>query len=298
MGYKVSVIITTYNREYSIVRRAIKSVLNQTYSDYELIVVNDTPSEFPTFDEVTNGITEFKGKLKYIANGINHGACFVRNQGFKESMGEYIAFLDDDDEWLHNKLQEQVQLILSKNCVMVTCGFNCIWLDSNNKQIKQKIKNNRRYEITLQEVLFKNIVGGCSAPLISRKAFIKCGGFNIDMPAAQDADLWIRLAKIGNIYCVLKPLLNYYIYKAERISNNPAKKIYAIKYLIEQYKDLVDKQALFLKDKYIIIAYYYYVLENKEDGYRYYKLAKRQNVISKTSVFYYFKIIKLKIKNI
>lgn len=305
MEYKVSVIITTYNRSYNILKRAINSILNQTYKDFELIVVNDTPKEFPKYREVSEGISEFKGKLTYIASGVNKGACFVRNQGFKVSSGEYIAFLDDDDEWLPDKLEKQIKLFKLEDCVMVTCELERIYLDSNNIPknkysfrhifkglFKQKIKR-----ITLDKLMKKNVVGGCSSPIISREAFIQSGGFNNNMPSAQDYDLWIRVAIIGKVYSVQEPLIKYFIHQSERISTNPQKKIYAYKYLIEQYKDLIENSKPFLKNKYIIIAYCYYTLSDYTKGHMYYRLAKEQNVITYTSIQYNFKIFKIKVKN-
>jgi len=292
MKGKVSVIITTYNRDYNTLKRAINSVFTQTYSNFEIIVVNDTPAEFPYFSEVSKGIEEYKEKLTYIANGVNRGACFIRNQGFEVSNGEYVAFLDDDDEWLQNKLEEQVKLISSKKCVMVSSAYNCIWLDTFNQPIKEKIKNNKKYKIKTEEILHKNIIGGCSAPLISHEAFKLSGGFNNSLPAAQDADLWIRISKLGDIYCVLTPLLNYYIYASERISNNPEKKIFATKHLIAQYANMAENKPLFLKEKYMLIAFNYYLLTNKKEGDKFYNLAQQQKGISKTFMIYWLRSLK------
>ncbi len=297
MDYKVSVIITTFNRDYNVVKRCIESVFKQTYTNYELIVINDTPNDFPKFKEVSDSIMEYEGQLMYVPNGINQGACFVRNQGFELSRGAFIAFLDDDDEWYENKLEEQMNVIIKEKCAMVTCAFKSEYTDDAGKVYRTKVVNNKKYEITLQDILLKNVVGGCSAPIISREAFMKSGGFNNDMPSAQDYDLWIKIALLGKIHCVLKPLFSYYIHKSERISGNPEKKVYAYKYLIEMYSKLAETPKKFLTNKYLIISYNYYLLNMKDEGDLYYNLENNQKTITKTAFLYQIKITLLKIKN-
>lgn len=296
MKEKVSVIISTYKRDYNILKRCIESVFNQTYTNYELIVINDTPENSPKFQEVNEGIKEYEGKLNYIANGFNQGACYVRNQGFELSSGDYIAFLDDDDEWYENKLEEQMKIMIKEKCVMVTCAFKSEYTDDYGKIYRTKVVNNKNYKITLQDILLKNVAGGCSAPVISREAFIKSGGFNNDMPSAQDYDLWIKIALLGDIYCVLEPQFRYYIHKSERISNNPEKKIYAYKYLIEKYTRLAEAPKKFLINKYLILSYNYYLLNMKVEGDRYYSLANSQKTLTRTAILYQIRITLLKIK--
>src|SRR5262245_29216969 len=103
---KVSVIIPTHNRA-EFLRSAITSVLNQTFQDFEIIVVDDAST-----DNTSEVVTYFGDKrIKYMRNNINKGDAGTRNVGVVNSNCTYIAFLDDDDEWLPNKLQIQIDML-------------------------------------------------------------------------------------------------------------------------------------------------------------------------------------------
>jgi glycosyltransferase involved in cell wall biosynthesis len=102
----VSVIIPTYNRAEMLIR-AIRSVLKQTYEDYEIIVVDDGST-----DDTAKVMKAYENdKFKYIRYSLNKGGAFARNLGLDSSRGKYIAFLDSDDEWLPTKLEKQTKFI-------------------------------------------------------------------------------------------------------------------------------------------------------------------------------------------
>ena len=105
----VSVIITTYKREPETVERAAKSILEQTYKDIELIIVDDSPASFDKRIAVEKRVKELSSSIKYIKHETNMGACAARNTGIRSANGEYVAFLDDDDEWLPDKLEKQMK---------------------------------------------------------------------------------------------------------------------------------------------------------------------------------------------
>ena len=109
----VSAIIPTYNRA-NIVIRAIQSVLNQTYQNFELLVIDDGSQD--NTEEIVTGIHD--NRIKYIRHEKNKGVAAARNTGIEAAKGEFIAFLDSDDEWLPNKLKRiRVRISLSTcNC--------------------------------------------------------------------------------------------------------------------------------------------------------------------------------------
>ena len=112
----VSAIITTYKREPSMVLRALDSIIAQTYRDIEIIVVDDSPADYSERDAVRLAIIKRQSEnpdisIKYIAHEKNMGACVARNTGLDAANGEYVAYLDDDDEWLENKLEVQVNVL-------------------------------------------------------------------------------------------------------------------------------------------------------------------------------------------
>ena len=122
----VSVIIPTYNRK-RLLSRAVKSVLNQSYSNLECIIVDDASS-----DETREVINSFQDdRIIYFRHEENKGASAARNTGIKKSQGEFIAFLDDDDLWFPEKLNKQLNKIESSNCDFVMCNYKV------NNQINQ-----------------------------------------------------------------------------------------------------------------------------------------------------------------
>ena len=160
----VSVIITTYKREYKLLRKAIESVKNQSYKNIEIIIVNDTPKDNFYYKEVEEKIKEYGKSITYLAKGKNKGACHARNYGLTVAEGEAVAFLDDDDLWKKNKIKKQVEILKQNDVPMVTVKFETIIFNGSNKRIKKVLKTKDTI-LTLREVLKRNTVGGCSAPV-------------------------------------------------------------------------------------------------------------------------------------
>lgn len=274
---KVTVVVVTYNRPFEILERSIRSVLRQSYPNYELIVVNDTPKDSVLFNEVSNRIQQYSDSVKYFAEGVNYGACHARNYGANLAVGKYIAFLDDDDEWVDSKLEKQVEYIKKTDSVMVTCRQNTI-LEDETRSFLATLKYDLFYpkkEVSLQDLLIGNSIGGCSRPLILKEAFDDVGGFDVQMPASQDCDLWIRLATIGKISCMRDKLVNYYVHSSERISSKPEKRIVANKLLVEKYTNMAVNKSVFLKNKYLVLARVLFSVSKFQEAETYYRLAKK-----------------------
>ena len=118
---KVSIILPTYNRAH-IIEKAIQSVLNQTYQDFEIIIIDDGSKD--DTKKIIRGFQEKDNRIKYIRFEENKGAAAARNAGIKMSKGEYITFQDSDDEWLPEKLEKQMKIIeTSSENIVVYCGF-------------------------------------------------------------------------------------------------------------------------------------------------------------------------------
>ncbi|OGM08897.1 hypothetical protein A2159_02760, partial [Candidatus Woesebacteria bacterium RBG_13_34_9] len=209
----ISVIIPTYNRALTI-KRAIDSVLNQTYQDFEIIVIDDRSTD--NTEEVVKIFND--EKLKYIRHEKNKGGSAARNTGIKVAKGEYIAFLDSDDEWHPEKLQKQLNLFnnLDKEFGVIYCGFQGV--NEFGKVFKYVIPKHRGY-ITLK-LIEGNCVGTLSIILAKLSYINSINGFDEDLDSCQDWDLYIRLSKICKFDFVPEVLVNYtYSKKLECIGN-------------------------------------------------------------------------------
>jgi|TARA_B100002003_G_scaffold225147_1_gene230982 glycosyltransferase involved in cell wall biosynthesis len=199
----VSVIIPTRNRsEY--LRRAISSVIDQTYSNLECIVVDDNSSD-NTYQIVKSIHDE---RIVFFQHNKNRGASAARNTGIKNSRGEFIAFLDDDDEWIDKKLEKQVPLLkkLSSSFGMVYC-----WMDyyDNKGNIIHK------HHPTLNGYVFNKVLdtqrlGGCPTLLVRREVFDELQGFDESLPRGNDGDFIRRVCRKYDVEFVPEVLVKVY----------------------------------------------------------------------------------------
>lgn len=209
----VSVIIPTYNRGH-LVGRAILSVLDQTYQDFEIIVVDDGSKDYT--EEVVKSFND--PRICYIRHTRNLGGSAARNTGIRAAKGKYIAFLDSDDEWLPTKLEEQIRVFHNEqNCGVVYTDLLRIYSDGRIELYKGKHLGGW----VLKDLLVTSIIGSTSSAVIKRECFDVVGLFDETLPSCQDWDMWIRIAKKYPFKRVPKPLVKYYLH-GEQISSNRA----------------------------------------------------------------------------
>jgi len=259
LGDKISVIIPTYKRPFDMLLRAIESVINQTYSNIELIIVDDSPASYKNREYIKSKIESLTdNRIRYIAHEYNQGACEARNTGIRNAKGKYIAFLDDDDEWLPQKLEKQYEKIRSGNFGLVYC-FSYTIKHNMNGQYKKKYsrKNIAISGWVYDDLILNNFIGSTSFVLVSKEALNKCGYFDTRMKSAQDCELWLRISRKYQVDVVEEPLVNYHIHKGERISTNLDNKIQGLEMLndINMFYLSSNPKALSTR-KLVIIPYY------------------------------------------
>ncbi len=209
----VSVILTTYNRA-DLVIQAIESVLHQTYPDFEVLVINDGSTDHTR--AVLEGITDRRVKS---IHQINSGLPAARNQGIKLANGKYIAFLDDDDLWLPNKLARQMQCMkLHPEVDWVSCGYATIDFQGNylGHQVNPWVW---KPVLDLSTWLY-----GCptipSCVLVKKEWLTRANGFDEELSQSEDWDLWLRLSNQGcRMEWVRDMLCLYRVHPASMVHN-------------------------------------------------------------------------------
>lgn len=184
---QVSVIIPVYNRIIPLVR-AIKSLQNQIYKNFEILVVDDhsTDNLEDCLKEFTVHYLKTKGK----------GVSAARNTGIRAASSEFIAFLDSDDEWLPTKLEEQIEY-LSKNPNYSIVHTNEIWI-RDNKIVKQNSQQKKMGGRIFSQCTTQCLIAPSSV-LIKKSLLDQVGYFDESFPVCEDFDLWLRISAICDI---------------------------------------------------------------------------------------------------
>lgn len=211
---QVSVIIPTHKRPFFL-RRAISSVLGQTFQDWELIVVDDASN-----DETGAIVKSFSDpRISYYYNRVAKGGSAARNTGILKSRGMYLAFLDDDDEWFSQKLQCQVDLLgrSPSNVGLVFSGYKKI--DQSNGNVIGEHMPVAEGDLS-EALLVNNAVGSTSSVLLKWECLEDVGLFDEQLPSGQDYDLWIRISKTWHFRCLNEVLFHYYVHDGQ-ISKKP-----------------------------------------------------------------------------
>lgn len=236
----VSVIITTYGRAGNLIFEAINSVRNQTYNNIEIIVVDDNGKGTDT-QKSNELLFEKEEDIKYIANEKNSGAQVSRNVGIIEAEGEYIACLDDDDIWMPEKIEKQVRLMEEQNLALVFCnGYRFYNDDLNDKKLYQfNFISDRLLDFTTE--LRSDHIGSTSIPLMRKSYLSQTGLFDVDMPARQDYEMWLRFCKYYKVKGIDEPLFYYRYHSGVRITKSFEKEIRSYQLLLKKYKDDYNK---------------------------------------------------------
>ena len=181
---RISVIIPTYNRG-EVLERAIKSVLAQTYKNYELIVVDDGST-----DNTHSILRKYKDKIRFYSK-LHGGVSSSRNFGLEKAEGTWVAFLDSDDYWLPEKLERQMEF-LQKNPDILVVQTDEKWI--RNGVPVNPMKKHRKYSGWIFEQCLPLCIVSPSAVMIHQLVFNDVGVFDEDLPVCEDYDLWLRIS--------------------------------------------------------------------------------------------------------
>lgn len=242
-NYKISVVIPIYNRQKTI-ERCLDSVLNQTFPAYEIIVVDDGSNDR------TLAIIRQKYDKQVIIIKQNHkGAQVARNTGIKAAKGEYIAFLDSDDEWAPNKLELQVQVLVQRPKAVI-CGNGYIqteWKEKEPKVYEESYsKKTNAHSKKIMQLngksgnVYKQILNHSfclfQTLLAPKKSLVEIGLLDEKVPSYQEWDTAIRLAKNNEFFFIQKPLFIYHLHDGETISKSTKKAIDGMEYNCKKFQ--------------------------------------------------------------
>jgi len=198
---KVSVIIPTYNRARYLLR-ALQSVLDQTFQDLEIVVVDDASTD--ETPQIVKALPD--PRIRYFRHQTNMQEAGSRNTGVQNSVGAYIAFLDDDDVWLSQKLAMQVDLLDRKPSKIGAVYSSFLKIDAESGKVLGQWNAEKRGNVSdaLRE---DNWIGIPSTILVRRECFDRVGLFDEKVEFGLDYDMWIRIAQFYEFDYLEEPLV-------------------------------------------------------------------------------------------
>lgn len=236
----VSVIMPTFNRAETI-SKAIQSVYEQTYKNWELIIIDDASTD--NTEDIVKTIDD--ERIKYVKNECNRGANFSRNYGCKMAQGEYLAFLDSDNYWLSEKLEKQVQVLRSSSekVAFVFCQIKLF----NDEKVRV-IPDDKFCIGNVESIMKKYNVIDTNAVLMKRDVFEKMGGFDESMPRLQDYDLFYNVIVIHHYEVkYMAEILDHSILQPNSISRDASRFTKAMFLFIEKYHKYMNDDEIVIR---------------------------------------------------
>jgi glycosyltransferase involved in cell wall biosynthesis len=258
---KVSIIVPTYNRAH-LVTETIDSILAQTVKDFELIVVDNESTD--NTEEVIKSYTD--GRIRYFQHQNNGLIAVNRNYGISKANGEYIAFCDDDDLWMPEKLERQIKLLDLNKELGLVYSDSYIMDENGNLGRYTLLSGSKLFRGNVFDKLFQSNFIPMPTVMIRREVLSKVGGFDPKYRIAQDYDLWLKIAEHYPIDFTDEPLAKYRIHGRSTISKN---------------------RELAINEGFQLTEYWLEKKANLERGFRG-KVKQRQAILNASLMLYYF----------
>jgi teichuronic acid biosynthesis glycosyltransferase TuaG len=261
------------------IKESIESVLSQTYSNWELIIVNDASTDNTPI--IINEYLLNESRIVLVELMKNGGLPNARNQGIKNAKGKYVTFLDSDDVWYPDKLAIQTNFHAMHPDIHISHSKYEMFNESGivSRPFKKIVEFNYKNEGNLLPTIYCVNTIGILTVMISTELLVKTKGFDTTLWTMEDQDLWIRIAKLGENFGYINKVLAKYRLNATGITHNVNKYKKAYKELINKYKDEIAA----LNATNMALAYYY----------RYFGVTYLKKGNYKISLLYLKKSIKL-----
>lgn len=272
-----SVLIPTYNREKTI-HRAVQSVLQQTFQDFEIVIVDDGSQDATA--EIINEMND--SRIKFVCHPKNLGTAEARNTGVRSSSGKYIAFLDSDDEWLPEKLSHQMEQIHKyREGIIANVSGYFLYDEFNIKRKQIPSQHNTSYK----QLLMGCGLGEGTTLIVSREAFEHVGYFDSTLPRYGDWDWLLRFTKYYQLSVTPEPLA--IVYRA----STPSAKIVetaAIRFLRKHDLEFMNfgfygKRAI--GKRFLEVAIYYYSEGDKKNGRIWFNKAISESIFQRPGMY-------------
>lgn len=250
----ISVILPTYNRR-ELLLRAIDSVLSQTHSELEVIVVDDASG-----DGTQTAVLELHDeRIRYVRLPENAGACAARNRGLAMARGEYIAFQDSDDVFHPAKLEKQLAYLLETGADVTACAMNRVRWDGAEEVFPANAENR---PLAYPELLLENL---CSTQcILARAEVFEAVRFDEQLPRLQDWDVMLRISRQFRVMLDARPLVDVHL-QPDSLSQQPRRLLAALRRLYARYHaDICGEDALIVREQRVDVRWIRSICEAAE----------------------------------
>lgn len=237
MDELVSIITPVYNCE-KLIKETIKSVQEQTYENWEMILVDDCSTD--KSEEIIKSIMKEDIRVKYFKLDENSGAAVARNYALEKSNGRFIAYLDADDLWRKNKLEIQIKFMLNNNCAFSCTDYEKIDEEGNSLNKIVKIPPKVDYNLFLRNTIIQTVGVMVDTKITGKELLVMP-----NIRRRQDAATWCQLLKAGYDCYEVPENLSYYRVVTNSLSSNKFKAVKGTWYLYRNIEKLSLPKACF-----------------------------------------------------
>ncbi|MCK9582116.1 MAG: glycosyltransferase [Endomicrobiales bacterium] len=285
----ISVIVPTFNRK-DMLRQCLNSIFAQTYSNFELIIVDNMSTDGT--EEYVRNIPD--KRIKYFRNPNNGVIAVNRNFGMHNAIGKFIAFCDDDDLWLPYKLEKQMAIFKQYNNLQLVSSNAISFKD--NKLVKLMSRQTNDITLNIKILLQNNLI--YNSTVLFKKDVITTIGYineNANICGAEDYDFWLHIAKSleNSIYVIAEPLILYRMHLKNFSDYNLDKDIDKLKLILEKHTDVESTERINInienKRNLLLLWYKLYELDFKKTGIINFLFSKTSFVIKTRVLFYYLR---------
>jgi len=259
MSRLVSIIIPTFNRA-ALLPRGLKSLLKQTYQNFEIIVVDDGSTD--NTEQIVKEFQRNDPRIQYVRQAHTGYAASPLNTGIKNSKGSHIAFLASDDEWTPTKLEKQIGAFdaqPNRSIGFISCY--ALLMDRDGKTLAEYRTPNP--DSLFPQLLLDNFI--CGNVVIKKRVLDVVGLFDEALCVGEDWDMWIRIARAGYDFDVVnEPVFKYYLHESNITkSTNALKSVLSVEYIFKKHHDLYRKYRVMGKMAFSLGVKFYLANDQK-----------------------------------